>query len=147
VHPHGQWVASQLATGSIIRSNYTGTSSITLCSCSRSRVFSERIRRRLAVPGTGARPAALPDAPAVYGAAGARFCAAPVAKGAGADQEGVRRPRRAAPPAVRTRGDFDDDDDDGTARRSRRSPTTSRAGVRFCAHTLPRERMNERMNE
>ena len=57
----------------------------------------------------------LPGARAVYGAAGARFCAAPVAKGAGADQEGVRRPRRAAPPALRTRGGFDDDDG-GTAR-------------------------------
>ena len=60
----------------------------------------------------------LPGARAVYGAAGARFCAAPVAKGDGADQEGVRRPRRAAPPALRTRGGFDDDDG-GTARAAR----------------------------
>ena len=57
----------------------------------------------------------LPGARAVYGATGARFCASLVAEGAGADQEGVRRPRRAAPPAVRTRGGFDDDDG-GTAR-------------------------------
>ena len=56
-----------------------------------------------------------PGARAVYGAAGARFCAAPIAKGAGADQEGVRRPQRAAPPALRTRGGFDDYDG-GTAR-------------------------------
>ena len=61
----------------------------------------------------------LPGARAVYGAAGARFCAAPVAKGAGADQEGVRRPRRAAPPALRTRRGFDDDDGGGTARAAR----------------------------